>query len=92
MKTKRDLERVIVAAGGTLEEDDGLRDMRCFQAVAPDGLIWEEGVVCIRIDWAKGEHAQAVAFNESEFKSLCERLSFGLRGMTADEKWAAGVD
>lgn len=86
MNTPTQLRRIIEASGARMEEDEGSRDMRTFQAVAPIGMIWNEGCVCIRIDWARGSSAQAVAFNDSQFKSTSERIGYGFRPMTEDEK------
>ena len=67
MKTKADLERLAKSAGATLEEDEGYRDMRVFQIVAPDGKRWVDGgCMHVRIDWAQGRKPDAVKFNDAE--------------------------
>lgn len=85
MKTTTHLRQAVELAGGKLEEDEGRRDMRCFQAVAPDGRIWQGGSVCLRINWARGSSASAIAYNESEYADTVARLSSGLRDQTPEE-------
>jgi len=92
MKTISQLRRVVEQAGARLEEDEPLRDMRTFQAVAPDGMIWEEGCFCMRVDWATGASPQAVRFNEEQFKSVSERVASGLREQTEAERDMCAVD
>lgn len=92
MKTTTQLRKLVESAGGILEEDEGRRDMRCFQACAPDGKIWGEGVTCLRIDWAAGTSPHAIAFNEDAFKDLTSRLSSGLRDQTEGEKYLCSED
>lgn len=87
MKTPRQLKILVTKLGGTLEEDNGLRDMRCFQAVAPDGYLWNGDTLHIRIDWATGSSTHAIAANEAMFKMVAE---FALEAMTVDQK-ASGV-
>ena len=92
MKTPTQLRRVIEAAGAVMEEDEGTRDMRTFQAVAPDGMIWQEGCVCLRVEWFRGTSRLAEMFNEAEYKSLAERVSFGLREQTPEERELTATD
>lgn len=92
MKNATQLRRLVVSAGGKLEEDEGRRDLRTFQACAPDGKIWSEGVVCLRIDWATGSSPHAIAFNADALKDLTSRLSSGLRDQTEEEKYLCSED
>ena len=76
--TVAEVRRAIAKAGGTMEEDTGLRDMRTLQACAPDGKLWAEGLHCIRIDWATGNTPHAAAHRADTFRDLKERLADGL--------------
>lgn len=76
--TVAEVRRAIEKAGGTMEEDEGLRDMRTLQACAPDGKVWAEGVHCMRIDWATGNTPHAAAHRADTLRDLKERLADGL--------------
>jgi len=80
------LRLAAVKAGGTLEEDEGRRDMRVFQAVAPSGHVWAgNDCVHVRIDWASGSGPRVAEFNASAFDSALQTISHGLRLMTPEE-------
>lgn len=88
--TVKDVRRAIEKAGGTMEEDEGYRDMRTLQAVAPDGKLWACGSLhCLRIEWATGRTAQAQAYNGHEYRDLEERLACGLED---DPEWNPDED
>ena len=75
------LRLAVQAAGGTLEEDNGSCSCRIFQAIAPDGMIWEEGVVCFLIQWPVGDsNGQAEALRD-----VVARTALGYRPMTEQE-------
>ena len=76
--TIADVRRAVEAAGGTLEEDCGIRDMRVLQACAPEGKVWSEELHCLRIDWAVGNTPHAAAHRADTFRDLKERLAGGL--------------
>lgn len=76
--TVADVRRAVEAAGGTLEEDHRVRDMRVLQACAPDGKLWSEGLHCLRIDWATGNTPHAAAHRAHTFRDVRERLAGGL--------------
>lgn len=86
MRTKADIERLAKAAGATLEEDEGYRDMRTLQIVAPAGKLWHDGgVQCLRIEWAKGTTPKAVEYNEVAYRDTESRIRCGLYDMTPEE-------
>jgi len=86
MKTKTHLERLAAKTGATLEEDDGYRDMRVFQLVAPEGKIWiDGGVTSIRVEWAKGSGRHAVEHNEAEYLVVSEAAECGMEPMTEEQ-------
>lgn len=93
MKTKADLERLAKAWGATLEEDQGWRDMRTFQIVAPEGQRWLDGhVLCIKVEWAKGAAKHAVRYNEDEWQVIKEAVECGLEPIPAEDAYLYAVD
>ena len=79
MKTKSDIERLAKAAGATLEEDHGYRDMRTLQIVAPEGKQWSDGgATSIRVEWAKGSTPSALKCNEDAYRDAASRVACGL--------------
>lgn len=93
MKTKADLERLAKSAGATLEEDEGYRDMRVFQIVAPDGKRWVDGgCMHVRIDWAQGRKPDAVKFNDAEYLIAKEAVECGLEEIPAEEAYIYASD
>lgn len=93
MKTKADIERLAKAAGATLEEDEGYRDMRTFQIVAPDGQWWIAGCVrCIKVEWAQGATKHARLHNDAEWLCIKEAVECGLEPIPADEAYLYAVD
>jgi hypothetical protein len=87
MITTRQLKSLVTKLGGTLEEDHGVRDLRCFQAVAPDGYLWNGDTRHIRIDWATGSSRTSIAFNMAMFNRAQENQ---LEAMTEEQK-ASGL-
>lgn len=82
MKSVSQLRTLVTKAGGTLEEDEGFRDARVFQAVAPKGKLWKcSDLSCLVIIWKRGIYQD----NEDVFSDVRQRVSFGLRDMTQDE-------
>ncbi len=88
MKTVNQIRVLIVKSGGTLEEDEGLRDdTRIFQAVAPDWQVWRASDThCMIVYWARGSSEQIQKLNEESYRDLAQRLAFGLRDMTESER------
>lgn len=89
--TIKDVRRAIEKAGGTMEEDEGYRDMRILQAVAPRGRLWAcDSIYALMVPWAVGNSPQAAAHRADTFRDLGERLSFGLEDdpeFDPDEPW-----
>ena len=78
------LRRAVEAAGGTLEEDTGYRDMRCLQLVAPSGQWWAgAGVQCYRLDWARGHSPQAERGNAEALRDGLAICAGGLAPIPA---------
>lgn len=93
MKTRADIERLAKAAGATLEEDEGYRDMRRLQIVAPDGKRWRDGsVLCLLVEWAKGSTPGAVKHNEDAYRDATSRIACGLENIPAEEAELYAVD
>lgn len=79
MKTKKDFAKLVERCGGTLEEDTGYRNMRVYQAVAPDGKLWAgDDVQCLRIETCK-------ASSEDDYEWARAILERGLRDITPEE-------
>ena len=73
--------------GGRLEEDEGIRDLRCLQLCAPEGKIWvNTDLHTMRLDWARGGSVQSGQYNLGAYNDAIERMSGGLREMTEDER------
>lgn len=93
MKTKADIERLAKAAGATLEEDEGYRDMRTFQIVAPDGKRWVDGgCIHIKVEWAKGATPSAQEHNRGEWLIIKEAVECGLEEIPAEEAYIYAKD
>ena len=86
MNIKQKLELAAAKYGATVEEDPGYRNMRVFQLVAPQGKIWEEGVLHIRVELQRGNSPVAQTFNAQEITHAIENMSNGARPMTDIEK------
>ncbi len=88
MKTKADLDRLSKSAGATLEEDEGYRDMRTFQIVAPDGKRWVDGgCIHIKVEWAKGTTKHALEHNRAEWLIISEAVACGLEEIPSEEAY-----
>ena len=73
--------------GGRLEEDEGIRDLRCLQLCAPEGFIWvNTDLHTMRLDWVRGSSVQSEKWNQDAYNDAIERMSGGLREMTKDER------
>ncbi len=93
MKTIRQLTRLVTQAGGVLEEDEGLSDTRILQACAPDGKLWAgSDLQCLLVYWQRGSSLYAQEVNEDAYRDVAERVSHGLRDMTAEEREEHAVD
>jgi len=83
MRSKKDIARLAGTVGATVEEDAGIRTLRCLQLVAPAGMVWVDGRSrCIRLNWAGGS-AQAANHNEAEYRLAAEIIRCGLAPMDA---------
>lgn len=85
--TTRDLQRLAQRYGATLEEDNGLRDMRVFQIVAPRGFRWLDGAICLRIDWQTGSGGDADRFNSESLRDAETRLRGGMEAIPESESY-----
>lgn len=81
--TIANLRRLCERNGGLLEEDEGYRDMRVLQVVAPDGQVWEEGVKHLKVEWQRGNSDAAQKHNHAQMESVEQRLNH--RDMTPEE-------
>jgi hypothetical protein len=86
MKTLNDIKRAVAKVGGTVEEDEGYRDMRVLQLIAPAGKLWAgTDCQCEPVHWACGSAPHAVKYNEKTFADILDTLSHGAREMTPEE-------
>lgn len=69
-----------------MEEDYGIRTMRIFQAVAPDGQRWRaNGCVHYRIEMDTMPNALGEAWNITELERLTKAMKMGLEPIPVDE-------
>lgn len=83
MTSKQELQALARRTGGRLEEDEGYREMRVFQLVAPAGKLWTEGVRAIRLEMSTARTPQALAYNRALLREAGQRAV--LRDMLPDE-------
>ena len=76
-----------------MEEDEGYRDMRTFQIVAPEGQWWIDCCVrCIKVEWASGATKHARQHNEAEWLGTKEAVECGLEPIPADQAYLYATD
>lgn len=93
MKTVSDIKRLAAQAGATIEEDEGYRDMRVLQIIAPGGKRWLDGhVKMIRVEWATGKSPSAQQHNAAEWLVIAEAVECGLEDIPAEDAELYAVD
>lgn len=89
-EAKQALERAVEKVGGTLEEDQTRRGMRCFQLCAPYGRVWSgNGAKHVRVDVDTRRERQPMEYNRSEVDFAAALLRHGHRTMTEQESHEA---
>lgn len=86
-QAKKKLAQASSSVGGTLEEDERNRGMRCLQAVAPLGSVWiGNATKHVRVDIETRRDAEGMRYNSDEVRIALETISKGHRPMTEAER------
>lgn len=81
--TKRQLVAFAKRLGATVEDDSAGR-WNVLQLVSPEGMLWQEDIRCIKVQWPVGESSEPACRDAYSRLSACANSPF--RPMTQEEK------
>lgn len=69
---------------GATVEDDSTGNWRILQLIAPQGMLWAEGIRCIKVEWPTGEASEPAC--RDAYMRLSSMAQSPFREMTEHEK------